>query len=114
MRRRDFFKVLGSFVAVAAAGPMPSFAAVESKPASVDYHRLRSQFELVAALRADGMVPFAVEGKTVFYRRRTPGYAAERLVLAEAAEVMERRLPVAAEVFGAIRGVPYGCRIDWE
>jgi len=89
MRRRDFFKVLGSFVAVAAAGPMPSFAAVESKPA-------------------------AVEGKTVFYRRRTPGYAAERPVLAEAAEVMERRLPVAAEVFGAIRGVPYGCRIDWE
>lgn len=113
MRRRDFFKVLGSFVAVAAAAPMPAFAAVEAQAVPASDPRLRSQLDLVAALRADGMVPFAVEGKTVFYRRRTPGYAAERLVLTEAAEVMERRLPVAAEVFGAIRGVPYGCRIDW-
>lgn len=56
MHRRDFFKVLGSFMAVAAA---------------------------------------------------------ERLVLVEAAEVMERRLPVAAEMFGPMRGVAYGCRIDW-
>ena len=113
MHRRDFFKVLGSFMAVAAAGPMPAFAAVEARAVPSLDPRLRSQLELVAALRADGMVPFAVEGKTVFYRRRTPGYAAERLVLAEAAEVMERRLPVAAEMFGPMRGVAYGCRIDW-
>jgi len=113
MHRRDFFKVLGSFMTVAAAGPMPSFAAVESGATNTADPRLRSQFELVAALRADGMVPFAVEGKTVFYRRRSPGYVAESPVLVEAAEVMERRLPVAAEMFGPMRGVAYGCRIDW-
>jgi hypothetical protein len=114
MQRRDFFKVLGSFMAVAAAGPMPAFAAVEAAAVPASDPRLQSQLDLVAALRADGMVPFAVEGRTVFYRRRTPGYQPERLTLLEALEVMERRLPVAAEIFGPMKGVAYGCRIDWE
>lgn len=113
MRRRDFFKVLGSFMAVAAAAPMPAFAVVESKAVPPSDPRLRSQLDLVAALLADEMVPFAVEGRTVFYRRRTPSYVAMPEVLIEATEVMEHRLPVAAEEFGAIKGVPYGCRIDW-